>query len=129
MYDLKTMGPTPDNLATRVVFEKVKVPMARLAEAAGASGLKVSDRQFRDCLILGPCVIAPAPDTRFEQCNMGDTGGDVNNLFLRASGPGMVGVIPVPGCTFEGCLFLGVGFAGGDAFVEGFAALLSRRES
>ncbi|OYW38830.1 MAG: hypothetical protein B7Z42_07285 [Brevundimonas sp. 12-68-7] len=60
---------------------------------------------------------------------MGDTSGDVRNLFLRAAGPMMAGCIALPGCSFEGCLFMGVGFAGNDAFVDGFTALLTRRES
>lgn len=128
MYDLATVGPPPENLATRVVFEKVRVPMSRLADEANASGLRVSDRQFRDCVIIGPCVVIPTTDTRFENCNMGDTSGDVMNLFLRAAGPMIIGGIPLPGCSFEGCLFLGVGFAGDDAFVNGFSALLTGRE-
>lgn len=128
MYDLATVGPPPENLATRVVFEKVRVPLWRLAEAAYASGLAVSDRQFIDCVITGPCIVCPTTDTRFSNCNMGDRTGDARNLFLRAAGPMIVGGIPLPGCSFEGCLFIGIGFAGPDAFVDGFIAQLTGQE-
>ena len=129
MYDLDTIGPPPENLASRVVFDKVRVPMSRLAEAANLGGLALADRQFKDCVIIGPCVVVPAADTTFTNCTMGQTSGDIRNLFLRAAGPMITGGIPLPGCSFDGCLFLGVGFAGDDAFVDAFVKLLGDKES
>ena len=34
----------------------------------------------------------------------------------------IVGGVPLNDCVFEGCLFIGVGFAGDDAFVDAFIA-------
>ena len=37
----------------------------------------------------------------------------------------ITGGIPVNGCTFQGCIFIGVGFAGDDRFVDRFVAQLT----
>ena len=127
MYDLNATGPTPADLGTRTEFHKVLVPLTTLAEAAGKSGRTLDGRRFVDCVIHGPCVLVPGSDTRFEHSSLGETHGDVRNLFLRAVGPLITGCIPVNGCVFEGCIFIGVGFAGNDAFVENFVSTLEGR--
>jgi hypothetical protein len=129
MYNLETVGPPPENLSTRVVFENVRVPMLHLADAVNTSGLPLADRQFKDCVIIGPCVVVPAADTVFTHCTMGQPSGDVRNLFLRAAGSRITGGIPLPGCRFEGCLFVGVGFAGDDSFVDAFVKLLGGQDA
>ena len=127
MYDVNNTAPTPDDLATRTEFKGVLVPITRLMESLmekrGQPSL--AGYQFVDCIIRGPGVIIPAAATKFSHCNMGETAGDVRNLFLRAAGPKIVGAISVDGATFEGCLFVGVGFAGDDAFVDSFSTMLA----
>lgn len=129
MYDLNTIGGVPDDLGTRLVFENVRVSMLQLVEAAAAAGRTLSGLTFIDCVIHGPCVIVPGGQTRFDDCNMGNDTGDVRNLFLRAAGTAIIGALFVNDCRFDGCLFLGVGFAGDDAFVDAFVDQLSPKES
>lgn len=127
MYDLKTVGPTPANLASIKMFSGVIVPLVQLAEAivSAGGGHQLQGLSFKDCAIRGPAVLIPGERTRFENCNMGDVAGDVRNLFLKAAGPRIAGGILANECRFDGCLFVGVGFAGDDAFVEGFVRELS----
>ncbi|AQR60661.1 hypothetical protein BZG35_02600 [Brevundimonas sp. LM2] len=125
MYDLAKTANPPEDLGTRQAFSGVRLALGRLAEAAEIAQTPLSGRRFTDCVIHGPAILVPGPDTRFHRCNMGDTFGDTRNLFLRAAGPLIVGGLFMPGCMFEGCLFVGVGFAGDDAFVEAFVANLT----
>jgi len=127
MYDLNATGPTPADLAVRMEFEKVVVPLYELVTGAEKAGLRIDGRRFVDCVIHGPCVIIPNADTRFENCNLGDVAGDVRNLFLRPAGPMIIGGLQVNNCVFDGCIFLGVGFTGDDRFVEQFIASLDGR--
>jgi hypothetical protein len=129
MFDLQNTGPVPEDLGTRRVFEKVQVPLGRLIDALGASGQPLTGRRFVDCVVHGPCVVIPGEHTRLENCNLGEASGDVRNLFLRAAGPMIVGGIPLNDCVFEGCIFIGVGFAGDDAFVDAFVAKLIPRKA
>ena len=129
MYDLKTVEQAPTDLATPLVFEKVRIPLVRLIEAAEANRRPIAGRRFVDCVIHGPAILGPSDTTRFERCNLGDVAGDVGNLFLRAVGPMMVGVVSIDGCVFEGCIFVGVGFAGNDAFVDAFTTLLTPKKA
>lgn len=128
MYDLEKTGPAPDDMGERMVFERVQVPLWQLIQEAGAVGKSLSGRRFIDCVIVGPCVAGPSSDTRFENCSLGDAQGDIRNLFLRAAGPLMVGVLNIDGCHFQGCIFIGVGFAGDEKFVDGFIEGLSGRK-
>jgi len=127
MYDLNKTAPTPDDLATRTEFTGVLVPITRLMESLLEKGgqRSLAGYRFVDCVIRGPGVLIPGGTTTFNQCNMGETSGDVRNLFLRAAGPKIVGGISVEGATFEGCIFVGVGFAGDDAFVDNFSTMLT----
>lgn len=125
MFDLEKTGPVPDNLGTRTEFEKVRIPLVHLVEAIEAAGQSLAGRRFVDCVIHGPGVVIAQTATRFEHCNLGDVAGDVRNLFLRAAGPKIIGAIPLGDSVFEGCIFVGVGFAGDDAFVDSFVASLT----
>lgn len=126
MYDVNTTGPVPTDLGTRTEFSKVLVPFHRLVDAVLENGGgKIEGYRFTDCIIRGPAVLIPGPDTRFIDSNLGDVSGDVRNLFLRATGPKIIGAVPVNGCVFQGCAFVGVGLAGDDVFVERFMASLS----
>ena len=129
MFDLANTGPVPDDLGTRKVFEKVTVPLIRLMEALEAEGQPLQGRRFVDCVIVGPCVVMPSGETRFTNCNMGEVGGDIRNLFLRAVGPMVIGAISLNDSVFEGCIFASVGFAGGDAFISTFTEALTPKKA
>lgn len=129
MYDLDATGPVPEDLGTRRVFEKVRVPLIHLIEAIELAGERLEGRRFVDCVIHGPCVVIAESATRFEACNLGDAFGDVRNLFLRAAGPKIIGAVPLGDSVFEGCIFLGVGYAGDDAFVDQFVDHLTPQKA
>ncbi|MDY6924483.1 MAG: hypothetical protein SWI22_11055 [Pseudomonadota bacterium] len=125
MYDVKNTGPIPTDLATRAEFRKEMIPLGQLFDAAMETGqVGIVGRRFVDCIIRGPAILLPNGGTQFVDCNLGDVAGDVRNLFLKATGPKIIGGMPVDDCLFQGCLFFAVGLAGNDAFVEGFAASL-----
>ena len=129
MYDLHTTGPIPDDLGTRLVFEKERIPLVQLVEALEVASQTLKGRRFVDCVVHGPCVVIPANETKFDNCNLGDVAGDVRNLFLRAAGPMIIGGVPLNDSHFDGCIFMGVGFAGDDAFVDAFIDLLTPRKA
>lgn len=125
MFDLETTGPVPTDLGTRLVFEKARIPLVQLVEALEAAGQTLTGRRFVDCVVHGPCVVVPANETKFDNCNLGNVEGDVRNLFLRAAGPMIIGAIPLNDSHFDGCIFMGVGFAGHDDFVDAFIDILT----
>ena len=129
MFDIATTGPTPEDLATRMVFEKVRVPITHLAEALDLKGEVLRGRRFVDCVVHGPAVVVPGDETRFNGCNLGDVAGDVKNLFLRTTGPRIIGAVGLNDCVFEGCLVIGVGFAGTDEYVAAMLKSLSPNEA
>lgn len=124
MYDLNTIGPVPADL-TQDRFQNVRIPMLELVVARAAAGLPLSGLTFTDCVVQGPSVIVPGGQTRFDDCNMGNDTDDVRNLFLRAAGTGIIGALLLNDCRFDGCLLLGIGFAGDDAFVDAFLEQLT----
>ena len=130
MFDPNTLTPLPDDAVDRTEFRNVLVPLAGLTGLLMEAGRKpeLNGVRFVDCAIRGPVVILPSPDTQFKDCNLGNVHGDVSNLFLRAAGPMVTGAILLQGCLFENCVFLGVGFAGDNAFVDAFVAELSRAQ-
>lgn len=126
MFDVNNTGPVPVDLATRTEFSKVEVPIHLLVDTVLQNGgAGIEGHRFVDCVVRGPAILIPGPSTRFLHCNFGDVAGDVRNLFLRAAGPKIIGAVPVDRCVFEGCLFLGVGLAGDDVFVDQFASVLN----
>lgn len=129
MYDLAKTGPVPDDLGSRLVFEKERIPLVRLVEAIEAAGQTLKGRRFVDCVVHGPCVVIAADETKFNNCNLGDVAGDVRNLFLRAAGPMIIGGVPLNDSVFDGCIFMGVGFAGDDGFVDAFIDILTPKKA
>ncbi|MES2860888.1 MAG: hypothetical protein V4701_05415 [Pseudomonadota bacterium] len=127
MYDLASTANPPEDIGTRRDLTGVRLSLSRLVEAAEAARTPLGGRRFTDCVIHGPAILVASPSTRFLNCNMGDTFGDTRNLFLRAAGPLIVGGVFMPDSQFEGCLFVGVGFAGDDAFVDAFVASLTKK--
>jgi hypothetical protein len=127
MFDPNALTPMPADAIDRTEFRNVAVPIARLADLLLDAGRKpdLNGVRFIDCAIRGPAVILPSVDTQFRDCNLGNVHGEIRNLFLRAAGPMVTGAIALHGCLFESCVFLGVGIAGDDAFVDGFVAQLS----
>ena len=105
-------------------FEKVLIDLPRLIMDARDAGKTLQGRRFVDCVIRGPAILIPYGDTQFVRSNLGDVVGDVRNLFLRASGPMIIGATAIQGCIFEGCLFVDVGFAGTAQFIEDFISHL-----
>lgn len=124
MFDLAKTGPVPADLGTRLVFEEERIPLAHLVEALDAAGQRLQGRRFVDCVVHGPAVVIPDSRTQFLNCNLGEVEGDVRNLFLRAAGRKIIGAIALNDSVFEGCLFVGVGMAGDDAFVDAFVEKL-----
>ena len=125
MFDLENTGPVPADLGTRLTFEKERIPLVHLVEALEAAGQTLHGRRFVDCVVHGPAVVMPANETKFDNCNLGNVEGDIRNLFLRAAGPMVIGAIPLNDSRFEGCIFMGVGFAGDDGFVDAFIDILT----
>ena len=122
----KQVKPTPDDLATPTVFDGVFIPIAALLEARRLAGRpQIEGLTFRNCVLQGPAVLAPNSETNFNNCNLGDVMGDRRNLFLKAEGPMIIGAIPVGGCLFESCIFIGVGFGGKDSMIEHFMTHLA----
>ena len=130
MFDPKALTPLPGDAIDRTEFRNALVSLPQLVGMFMEAGRKpeLKGVRFVNCGIRGPAVILPAGNTQFRDSNLGQAHGAVRNLFLRAAGPMVTGAIPLDGCVFEGCVFLGVGIAGDDAFVEGFVADLSRAQ-
>ena len=127
MIDPKTLAPLPADALNRTEFRDTLVPIARLLEMRLEAGLGagVNGNRFVGCVIRGPGVIVPDSDTDFDHCIMGETHGDIRNLFLLAQGPRISGAIAVHGCKFERCQFVGIGFAGDQEFIDHFVTTLS----
>jgi hypothetical protein len=127
MIDPKTLASLPDDALTRTEFRDTLVPLSRLVEMrmeAGQAG-GVNGNVFVGCVIRGPGVVVPDSETNFDRCIMGETHGDIRNLFVLSQGPRISGAIAVHGCRFESCQFVGIGFAGDQGFVDHFVSNLS----
>jgi hypothetical protein len=107
------------------VFEGVEISLYDLARACMAEGkTTISDRTFRNCVIVGPAVVLVLDNVQFNNTNFGQPGSDVRAIVLRPASPTqVVGAIPVTHCTFDGCRFLGLGFTGPDLFLDQLLAL------
>ena len=118
MFDLASIGPVPDDLGQRTVYEKVRVPLIRLFEAHEAANRPLTGLRFVDCVIDGPAVVVMSAQTQLINCNLGDVAGDARNLFLRAHGPRIIGGVPLNDAVFDGCLFRRVGIVGDEAYIQ-----------
>lgn len=122
MYDIQNTGPTPSDLGVRDEFKGVYISIPALLEAVVASGYPIEGRRFRDCVLMGPAILAMDDKTRLVNCQFGAVEGEERNLFVRPAGNAVVGAVSIAGCHFEGCLFTGLGFLGDDGFIETFLA-------
>ena len=87
----------------------------RITELAGEQGV-LDGFVFEGCDLKGPAVVVP------QGSNFANTSlvGDPNALLWEISPdrPQVIGAILVQNCTFEGCTFMNVGFAGPPDFVR-----------
>ena len=89
----------------------------RVAELAGEQGV-LEGFVFEGCDLKGPAVLVPQ-GSNFANSNVV---GDPDALLweIPPDRPQVIGAILVRNCTFEGCTFLNVGFAGPPEFVREF---------
>lgn len=110
---------------TATVFEKVTVNLYDLfRETVRGGKARVRNITFNDCRLEGPIVMVVMGRCTFEATNFGYSGGDVRALTIRSGAPGkIVGALPFEDCTFNGCGFVAVGFAGASEFLDQIVAL------
>ena len=110
---------------TATAFEKVTVNLYDLFRATMIGGkARVRNVTFTDCRLEGPAVMVVMGRCTFEATNFGYSGGDVRALTIRSGAPGkIVGALPFEDCTFVGCGFVAVGFAGATEFLDQIVAL------
>lgn len=126
-------GPLPVGLTratdlTASSYENQAVSLVDLLRARMVDGQAViRDVSFRNCRIEGPGVVLVLGCT-FEGSDFGNPAGDIRNLILRpASQTSVIGAIPVDGCTFTACQFVGLGYTGMDSFLDQIIALGTRK--
>ncbi|WGM38293.1 hypothetical protein [Caulobacter sp. NIBR1757] len=84
----------------------------------------VSGITFENCRIEGPAVMLVIGGCHFHGVDFGSAGGDIRTLVLRPASPnGVVGAIPVRDCTFRGGHLFGIGYTGGESFLNQILAL------
>ena len=89
----------------------------RVAELAGEQGV-LEGFVFEGCDLKGPAVLVPQGSNFANSNVVGDP--DALLLEIPPDRPQVIGAILVRNCTFEGCTFLNVGFAGPPEFVREF---------
>jgi hypothetical protein len=91
------------------------------AEHARAGSAVIEGKTFENCRFEGPAVLLSIAGNAFDNCNMGEAGGDTRNLLLAPVGAQkVVGVVPFKGCAFRDCAFYMVGFTGSPDFLKHF---------
>lgn len=87
----------------------------RIAELAGEQGV-LEGFVFEGCDLKGPAVVVPQ-GSNFANTNLV---GDPNALLweIPPERTEVIGAILLRNCTFEGCTFINVGFAGPPEFIE-----------
>jgi hypothetical protein len=92
--------------------------VVRLADLT-ITDFAIRDKEFRNCYVLGPAVLAATGDTQFRDCTFD---GEVEGLLweIPPSRAVIIGAIEVNNCLFSGCRFQAVGFAGGPEFISKF---------
>jgi len=118
------IGPKPANLGTMQTFENMHIPLFILfADIVQGGENVIRGRTFTNCVLAGPAVIAPTgAGVNMRDCDMGNASGNIRNLLLRPMGSLVTGAIPFDDCTFIGCKFRSIGFAGSDEFLKQFVA-------
>jgi hypothetical protein len=122
-------GPLPIGLTratdfTLSAYTNQAVSLVDLLRARMVDGQAViRNVTFTNCRLEGPGVVLVL-GCHFEMSDFGNPAGDIRNLILRpASQTSVVGAIPVDGCTFTRCQFVGLGYTGMDAFLDQIIAL------
>ena len=104
----------------RAVVSLVDLVRPRLATRE----MVVRNLTFTQCIVEGPAVMLVVGGCQFEACDFGNPSGDIRNLVLRPASPSaVIGVIPVQDCTFRNCQFVGIGYTGGDHFLDQILSL------
>jgi hypothetical protein len=85
------------------------VIVIRISELAGERGL-LEGFVFEGCDLKGPAVLVPQGSTFVEANLVGDP--DALLWEIPPDRPEVIGAILALNCTFEGCTFMNVGFAG-----------------
>jgi len=87
----------------------------RITELAGEQGV-LDGFVFERCDLKGPAVLVPQGST-FANTNLV---GNPDALLweIPPERPQVIGAILARNCTFEGCTFMNVGFAGSPEFIE-----------
>ncbi|QYC10299.1 hypothetical protein [Brevundimonas nasdae] len=104
------------------IFKDVDINLFDLYEACQAQGM-ITDRTFIGCRLQGPAILLAAVGVTFDECNLGESGGDVRNLLLKPMGPRALGCVPIRNCSFIGCEFYNVGYTGPQDFLDDLAAV------
>ena len=113
--------PVVDLDINATVFENTVLWLPELFNATLRAGSPmITGKTFRGCLLEGPAILQ-ALGVEFDSCNLGESGGDIRNLLVRAVGPKVIGAIPFMNCRFHGCTFVSVGFTGDEAFIADFS--------
>jgi hypothetical protein len=89
----------------------------RLCELVAGDGV-LDGHTFVECHIKGPAILALLGEPVLTDC---DFGGDASQILWEVdtkTRPSVVGVIVADHCTFVGCVFEGVGFAGDHELIE-----------
>ncbi len=105
-------------------FEDVAISLVDLHRSRLRKGeAELSGIVFKRCRIEGPAVMLVVGGCTFDGVNFGATRG-MDTLVLRpASKVGVVGGIPVRDCSFRDCQMFGVGFTGGQEFLDQLLAI------
>ena len=100
-------------------FENVAVSLVDLHRTRLRKGeMTLQGVAFKGCRIEGPAVMLVIGGCTFDGVNFGANRG-METLVLRpASKVGVVGAIPVLDCSFKDCEMFGIGFTGGEAFLD-----------
>jgi|JUGB01.1.fsa_nt_gi hypothetical protein len=121
-------GLTFPRIGDGPVYDKAQIWLPLLiAEAMNAGTTVIEGKTFIDCRMEGPAVILPIGGCEFDNCDMGNSGGDPRNMFLTPMGAQkVVGAIAFKNCVFRRCSFFFVGITGAPEFLTNFADELAR---
>jgi hypothetical protein len=96
--------------------------VVRLSELVDDRGV-LEGCAFDRCHITGPAIIGVTGKTTVKDCNLGGpTAEAVLWEFDPSLRPVVVGVLVCKDCTFDGCSFQNVGFAGPPELIQMFRA-------
>jgi len=102
------------------LFEVFRVHFQRTGE------MVVAGKTFRGCTLEGPGVLMPIDGSVIENCQLGDSLGDMRNLLLVPAGQKVIGALVYAGCTFDTCRFVNIGYTGGADFLNALVTSAQR---